>query len=226
MKASALRIPFVWKDRRPIFLERCLYLPGHYEAHETWERVPWEDPLVFGNSNPVVIEYCSGNGEWICGKAKEFPEKNWVAIEKRFDRARKIWARLHRENLPNVFVVCGEAFIFTKHYAPIRSVQEVFVNFPDPWPKLRHAKHRLIRKEFLKEVEKILVSKAQVMFTTDDREYLTRMIQEVLPHFAWKSKVGEPYFTTDDPLFGPSYFLKLWKSRGRTIYHLPFEVIS
>lgn len=113
---------------------------------------------MFGNSRPIVIEYCSGNGQWICNQAKNNPHLNWVAVEKRFDRARKIWGGLHRENLTNLIVICAEAVVYTRYYMPRSSVSELYVNFPDPWPKLRHAKHRLIRSEFLKEVEKTLIS--------------------------------------------------------------------
>lgn len=225
-KASDLRIPFTWENRFPVLLDRCLYIPGYYTQHENWKIVPWEDPSMFGNSRPVVIEYCSGNGQWICAQAKNQPHLNWVAVEKRFDRARKIWARLHRENLTNLIVVCAEAVVFTRHYVPCKTVTEMFVNFPDPWPKLRHAKHRLIRSEFLAEVEKILIPGGTAHFTTDDRPYVDLMLEVVAGHPLWSSKLPFPHFTTDIPDFGSSYFCDLWKRKGRSIYHLQFEVIS
>lgn len=225
MKASELRIPFTWEERHPILLDRCLYIPDHYDDHAKWQKVPWEDPKMFGNMLPVSIEYCSGNGQWICQKAKEYPEKNWVAVEKRFDRARKIWASLHRLKLPNVYVICGEAVVFSRFYAPHRSATQVFVNFPDPWPKLRHAKHRLVQAEFLQELQNVLVPHGEVMFTTDDLDYLKQMIEVVSQNPHWKPKIEDPYFRLDDPHFGPSYFATLWKAKGRKIYHFPSEFL-
>jgi tRNA (guanine-N7-)-methyltransferase len=226
MKRSELKIPFVWKDRHSVLLDRCLYIPDHYSDHSKWEKISWEDPRMFGNKKPVSIEYCSGNGQWICQKAKENPGHNWVAVEKRFDRARKIWGSLKRENLSNVFVVCGEATVFSLFYAPCNSVDQIFVNFPDPWPKLRHAKHRLIQTHFLDAVQQVLVPRGKALFTTDDKIYLEQMIEVVRSHPTWVTSLEEPYFELDHPYFGDSYFATLWKSKGRLIYHFPCEVVG
>lgn len=205
-----LKIPFTWENRRPILQDSFLYIPPVYQRHDEWKKAPF-----FDNQRPVVIEYCSGNGEWICNRAKNEPDISWIAVEKRFDRSRKIWARLHRENLSNLIVVCGEALTFSKFYVLEKTISKIYVNFPDPWPKLRHAKHRLIRPEFLEEVEKILLPNAQAIFTTDDRNYAEQM-QEVM---TWKKiKV-----TSDISDFGSSYFLDLWKKFGRSIYQLEYE---
>lgn len=219
-----LRIPFVWKDRHTVLLDRFLYIPGYYQQHNEWKILPWKDPAMFGNDHPVVIEYCSGNGQWICDRAKNNPHLNWVAVEKRFDRSRKIWVRLHREKLANLIIVCGEAIAYTKHYVPPCSVSEIYVNFPDPWPKLRHAKHRLICTEFLEQIEKIITPKGKAIFTTDDRSYVDQMLEVVSGQVYWKPLSPSPYFTTEWPDFGSSYFCDLWKGKGRCIHHLPFEV--
>lgn len=226
MKTVAdLRIPFLWKDRHPVLLDRCLYIPSFFHLHNEWKVIPWSDPQIFGDNKPVIIEYCSGNGQWICDRAKAHPNVNWVAVEKRFDRARKIWARLHREELTNLFVVCGEALTFTRYYVPKASVSEVFINFPDPWPKLRHAKHRLVSKDFTNALECILVPQGKVMITTDDLPYVNYVL-EVISQSQWKPLCPEPFFKTDVPDFGSSYFCDLWKKKGRSIYHLLFEALS
>lgn len=226
MKTAAdLRIPFTWMERRAIILERCLYIPGYLERHEQWERLPWSDNALFGNHQPVVVEYCSGNGIWICERAKENPHLNLVAVEKRFDRARKIWARLHREEIPNLFVVCGEGIVFSRYYVPLQSISQVFVNFPDPWPKLRHAKHRIIRKEFLEEVEKIAVPRGKATFVTDDFPYVEEMLRTVAKHPRWRSTLPPPHYTTTWPEeYGTSFFFDLWKKKGKQIHYLHYEV--
>lgn len=223
-RPSDLRIPFVWQDRHTVLLDRFLYIPGFYEHHDEWKILSWSDPSMFGNTRKVAIEYCSGNGQWICERAKNHPELNWVAVEKRFDRSRKIWVRLHRENLSNLIVVCGEAIAYTKYYVPPHSVSEIYVNFPDPWPKLRHAKHRLIRSEFLQQVQKVMIPNGKAVFTTDDRPYVDQMLEVVAGNPLWKPLSPFPYFTTEWPDFGSSYFCDLWKGKGRSIHHLPFEV--
>lgn len=208
--AKDLIIPFAWPDRRPILLDRFFYVPGHYDY--TPEMIPF-----FEKQQPIILEYCSGNGQWIGARAKQNPHLNWLAVEKRFERARMIWMKSHRENLPNLVVACSEGAVFTRYYAP--KVAEVFINFPDPWPKLRHAKHRLVRAAFLQELLDIVEIGGKATCVTDDAGYAGEMRKEFekCPH--WKF-----LFTANEwPDYGRSFFNDLWRRRGRTIYYLSYE---
>lgn len=208
--AKDLRIPFSWEERRPILLDRFLYLPQKYD--HTSLTVPF-----FEKELPIFIEYCSGNGQWIGDRARQNPQFNWIAVEKRFERARKIWLRIHREHLPNLFVVCGEAREFTRFYAP--QAAEIYVNFPDPWPKLRHAKHRLVTHLFLNELLAIVAVNGKVTCVTDDANYAAQMIQEFEKcpdwHLAFQ---GQQW-----PDYGRSFFNDLWIQKNRLINYLSYE---
>ncbi len=217
-KACELKIPFVWTDRRPIILEKFLYIPKAYDFHEQWERTPWSDPRFFGNDRPVALEYCSGNGQWICEKAKLHPEINWVAVEIRYDRARKTWLRLHRDNLPNLFIICGEASVVTRHYLPRESLSKIFVNFPDPWPKLRHAKHRLIQEPFLNDAACLAKPGCEATFVTDDAIYAAQMVEELAKSAAWRPS-GK---ILDGESYGSSFFADLWKKKGYSIHFMDY----
>lgn len=218
-RASDLRIPFVWADRHSILLEKCLYIPSFYDRHKEWSILPWSDPLIFGRKAPVKIEFCSGNGQWIGEKAKLHPEILWVAVEKQFDRARKIWARRFREGLDNLFVVCGLAEPFIRHYVPEDSVDEIFVNFPDPWPKLRHAKHRLIQKSFMNDLSRIVRKGGKATFVTDDSIYRDQMRKEILESKKWESEFSNPHYITQWPEYGDSWFYDFWLSKGKEIFY-------
>lgn len=221
--ANDLRIPFTWAERRPILLDRFFYMPGFFERYEEWNPFSWSDPELFGNDQPVVIEFCSGNGQWIGDRAKQNPHLNWVAVEKRFERARKIWLKLHREEIPNLYVVCGEAVEFSRYYAPEASASEIYVNFPDPWPKRRHAKHRLVSSEFLEVLERITTPQGKATFVTDDWDYASQMIQQLEKFPAWQPLLPPPFFTTQWPDYGNSFFADLWKEKGRTIHYIPYQ---
>lgn len=222
-KRTDLRIPFVWKDRHPVFLERLLYIPGFYDKHKEWSVLPWSDERFFHQNNPVMIEYCSGNGEWICDRAEQHPELNWVAVEKRFDRSRKIWARMQRKNLSNLFIICGEASAATEHYIPKDSLTEVFVNFPDPWPKPRHAKNRLITASFLQKLALATRSGGKATFVTDDPIYTAQILEELKGSQSWMHLIEAPHYTVDLPNYGTSFFADLWKQKGREIHYIPFK---
>ena len=214
MQLSDFKIPFGWEERRPVFLEKSFYLPPALEEHG--ERLDFS--RVFAIDRPIAIEYCSGNGHWILNQAQMHPQINWIAVEKDFERARKTWLKIVRSGLDNLFLVCGEALTFTRHYIPDSSIAEVYVNFPDPWPKRRHQKHRLIQKAFVDELARIGFFNLAATVVTDDVDYS----QQVIEAFSsWRSAFGKEPFVTEWPDgYGLSTFSELWHSKGRKIrYH-------
>lgn len=218
-KGSDLRIPFTWENRRPIILDRALYIPGHYDRHEEWGQLDWSSADIFGNNLPVIIEFCCGNGQWLAAQAKAYPEWNWVGVDKLFARARKAWAAIHRESLPNAFVICAEAKNFIQNYVSSSSIFAAHINFPDPWPKLRHAKHRLISQPFLQELSRILQPHGFVAIATDDMAHREWTLSEFS---SWRSLYPSPGYVLDLPHFGYSFFRDLWTRQGKNIYHLKY----
>ncbi len=208
-KAKDLLLPFSWQERRPFLTENFLYLPKQFTDHTSFSS-------LYDVKRPVSIEYCSGNGQWIAEKAASHPEKMWVAVEMDFERARKIWVKIDRFSLSNLLVVCGEALTFSEHYVPSGSVEEVYVNFPDPWPKKRHAKHRLFQAPFEKELERQLVKGGRGIFVTDDPLYAKQIRDLFSP---WKVL----YEGMEWESYGSSYFDSLWRSKGLKIHYLQVE---
>ncbi|MBI5346547.1 MAG: tRNA (guanosine(46)-N7)-methyltransferase TrmB [Chlamydiae bacterium] len=216
MKATDLKIPFTFEERRPIILDRLLYVPSHYDKHDQFDQ-----KISFPKEQKINVEYCSGNGEWIIDKAKKNPDINWIGVEKRFDRARKIWVKLHNNNISNLFVVLGEAEVFTKFYLQDKVISDIFINFPDPWPKRRHDKHRLFQDFFVLELRRVLLDAGQSTFVTDDPDTSDRMYQVMIKN-GFKSLYENPHFTEELQGFGSSYFDRLWRDMGRRIRYLQF----
>lgn len=220
IKAKDLWIPVSFKERRPLLLDQFFYLPSHFSGYEKFPLPPLSS--LFGKEAPVAIEYCSGNGEWIIEKAKAHPEYNWIAVEKRIDRVRKIWARGKNANLKNLLTVFGEAKTFTEHYLGDSSISRVYINFPDPWPKNRHSKHRLVQKPFALLLKRVLEPLGEAIFVTDDPEYSQQMIDAMLKESGWKSASPPPYYLNEWKNFGMSYFLDLWQKKNLSIHYHRF----
>ncbi len=221
MTPKDLKYPFRWKDRQPYLSDKVFYVPDYYTAHREWQLPSWEE--LFGNRHPVNIEYCSGNGLWITHKAKQFPEKNWVAVEWQFARARKIWSKMKNDNLNNMLVVAGEAITFTREYVLSKSIESVYVNFPDPWPKDKHAKNRLFQELFIDQLARVLKPQGTVTVATDDDVYSLQIAEKMRQNLSFQSKFEEPYYINNWPDYGESYFEALWKSQGKTINYFQFE---
>lgn len=209
MKPKDLPYPYGWDDRRPFLKDKIFYVPEYYEEHK--EELFPSFAEFFGNDNPVHLEYCSGNGEWIINRARENPDKNWVAVEIWFERVRKIYSKTINYGIENLMIISGEGLTFSRQYLREGCLNGVYVNFPDPWPKKRHAKHRIIQSPFVDELRRTLVPGGTVTLVTDDITYKEQMECEMEK---WHKVPPQ------QENYGSSFFERLWLSRGLEIHHL------
>jgi tRNA (guanine-N7-)-methyltransferase len=180
----------------------------------------WEHSDLFGNQKPVHVEYCSGNGLWIAERALSNPHINWVAVEMRLDRTRKIWSKIKNFQIDNLIVVNGEGEFATQAYFPKNSVSAIYINFPDPWPKRCHAKNRIVKTSFLNAIAEILKENGEITVVTDDPIFSEWTLQtfNISPQFS--SLIAAPHYKTEWPHYGDSFFDALWREKGCTIrYH-------
>lgn len=220
MKPENLKLPFQWNERKILVDDRIWYVPSYHDKYGEFNFPGWSAPEFFGNGNPVMIEYCSGNGAWLAAKAAANPLVNWVGIEKKVARVRKIWSKIKNLQLNNLIVICGEGSNATKRYLHDSSVKDIYINFPDPWPKTRHAKHRLMQPAFVEDMWRILNDSGTLTFVTDDPDYSAEVIRVLHRHKGFISKFSEPYYITDWEEYGTSYFERLWRDKGKIIrYH-------
>ena len=222
-KPSDLVIPFSFDQRKPINLDSFFFVPDFYKNHQEWGTLDLADEAIFPKKNPVHIEYCSGNGQWIIEKAKNNPNINWIAVEYLFDRARKIWLKKHNYGLKNLFVVFGEASCFTKYYLKDDSISNIFINFPDPWPKKKHIKNRLVNPCFMTEVSRIVQKNGVATLVTDDNDAKDWMAEACISSKKWESIYEYPYFVSSIEHYGDSYFDTLWRTKGKEIKYLQFS---
>jgi tRNA (guanine-N7-)-methyltransferase len=222
MKPKNLKSPLTWEERRPLIQDRVLFVPQYYDRHHEWPFPGWDHPEIFGRKAPIEVEYCSGNGLWVIEKARAHPERNWIAVERQFDRVRKIWSKMHNFGLSNLFIVCGEALTFTRFYVPDCSFAAIYINFPDPWPKQKHAKNRLLQEPFITQMARTSVSGAVATIVTDHFEYTTQINQAMLINQFWHACFPEPYFVTEWEDYGTSYFEALWREQGLKIHYMQY----
>ncbi|MBM3197810.1 MAG: tRNA (guanosine(46)-N7)-methyltransferase TrmB [Chlamydiae bacterium] len=220
MKPKDLSFPFVWNERRPLFSRGVLFVPKYYEHHNQWDTTEWLS--IIASYPSVNVEFGAGNGDWIAEKAKKAQETLWIAVEKRFDRVRKIWSKQNNFSLSNLVVVCGAAEVFSAHYLPSICIDNIFINFPDPWPKAKHAKHRLLQRSFVHEMHRIAKAEGEVTIVTDDIPYSAQVLEQMQVG-NWKSKIASPGYTTEWFDYGESFFALLWKQKGKEIRYMPFN---
>lgn len=220
MKPKDLKRPFSWEERKVLLQDGVLFVPEYYNRYEEFVFPGW--PAIFGNDKPVCLEYCSGNGHWIERRAIEQPEFNWVGVEKRFDRVRKIWSKRENRKIDNLFVICGEALLSTQLYLQDETFHQIYINFPDPWPKEKHAKNRIVQQPFVSEMERILEKEGTATIVTDDVPYSEQVIAE-MRQGNFESIYPAPYYVNEREDYGSSWFEELWREKGRAIRYHEFK---
>jgi tRNA (guanine-N7-)-methyltransferase len=208
------KFPFSQESACIALHDGVFFIPPQVEIG-TFQFPGWE--AYFQEPAPVHVEFCSGNGSWIIEKALAFPSINWVAVEKRYDRVRKIWSKRTNSGIKNLLIVFGDARVFMKEYMPQQSVSEIYINFPDPWPKRRHAKHQIVNDLLFQEAKRVIIPEGRLIFVTDDEPYSSYFIerqQHCTSHFKQameKASVPENY--------GTSFFHDLFLSQGKKIHY-------
>jgi tRNA (guanine-N7-)-methyltransferase len=123
------------------------------------------------------VELGSGDGGFLAQYAKLHPERNFIGVERLLGRLRKLDRKANRLGLENVRAVRMEAAYLVEHLLPPGSAQALHVYFPDPWPKRRHHKHRLINDGFPVQAAQALAAEGVLYLRTDDADYFGRMNQ-------------------------------------------------
>ena len=170
----------------------------------------------FGNTNPVLIEIGSGKGRFLISTATERPDHNLIGIEKSLHYHRVIRDRVLKRHLTNVRLINHDAFLVLRDMIPDASIAELHIYFPDPWPRKKEQKRRIIRPEVLKEIRRVLVDGGWAIYVTDHREYFEVAAPLIEAEFRAERRIPGP----DDPP-RTNYEAK-YRAEGREIYEVRF----
>jgi tRNA (guanine-N7-)-methyltransferase len=177
---------------------------------------PLDFPALFGNTNPVVVEIGSGKGRFLVTTARERPDVNLVGIEKSLHYHRVIVDRIARAGLENIRAINHDAFPVLSRMIPAASVDEIHIYFPDPWPRPRERKRRMVRDEVLEEIRRVLRPGGNGIYVTDHKEYFEKAAPLIERFFRAERRTPGP----DDPP-RTNYEAK-YREEGRSIYEIRF----
>ena len=134
----------------------------------------------------VLVDLGCGAGNFLMGLAAQHPRDDCIGFELRYKRLVKSARKLEREHLTNVWLVRAEAEHFGAYF-PAASIDRVFVNFPDPWPKRSHWKKRLMNQVFLRELERVLKPGGALCLKTDHAGYFLHSLGVVHARAGWRT---------------------------------------
>jgi tRNA (guanine-N7-)-methyltransferase len=130
---------------------------------------------IFATEQPLEVELGSGDGSFLVERAKRGPDHNFVGVERLLGRIRKMERKARRAGLENLRGIRIESAYFLEYLLPAQSTTALHIYFPDPWPKRKHRRHRLINERFPSLAHAALKSDGVVYLRTDDQDYFSQM---------------------------------------------------
>ena len=169
---------------RSYVLRQGRFSPGQQRAYEEllprfgvpYSTAPLDFRALFGRSAPVVVEVGSGMGETTARIARENPQNDYLAIEVHAPGVGSLLKRVGELGLANVRVVRHDAVEVLRDMVPRESLAGLHVFFPDPWPKKRHHKRRLIQEPFAALAAARLAPGGRLHVATDWQEYAEHVL--------------------------------------------------
>lgn len=143
----------------------CLDPNAHYDLHQ-----------VFGRTAPLIVEIGFGNGESLAETAKNNPDKDYLGIEVHRPGVGHLMLLLNQQEINNVRIYCHDAIDILEHKLANHSLAGVHLFFPDPWPKKKHHKRRIVKPSFIQLLIKKLAPEGYFHAATDWQNYAENML--------------------------------------------------
>lgn len=173
---------------------------------------------IFQNDFPIYIEVGCGKGQFIMDLAQKYPQINFIGIEKYDSVVIRGLEKLLVNPLPNVRFIQKDALRLTDFFAN-GEVDRLYLNFSDPWPKVRQAKRRLTHPAFLKKYRQILKNESKICLKTDNFGLFEYSMMTLNQDSAFAiDQISLDYHETPDNI--PTEFELKFVSQGKKIFYI------
>lgn len=176
---------------------------------------------IFKRKAPVVLEIGFGMGGSLLEMAKANPDFDFIGIEVHKPGVGALFSALAQSGLQNIRVYCHDAVEVLAQCIPDHSLQKVLILFPDPWPKKRHNKRRLISQEFIAKLLPKLEHKGILHLATDWQDYAEQMLEVVSTFSELQNLADDGKFLQGDRLRPLTKF----EQRGTKLGHEIFDIV-
>ena len=132
---------------------------------------------LFPKPQPLEVELGCGDASFLAEYARRNPDQNFIGVERLLGRIQKLDRKGRRAGLANLRGVRIESSYFLKYLLPPHAATALHIYFPDPWPKKKHRRHRLINENFPALARAALAPDGVVYLRTDDTDYFAQMTE-------------------------------------------------
>lgn len=189
---------FVQRARRltPKKQQILTKLSSRYLLHVNNGRIDFNS--IFPHSAPIILEIGFGMGDSLWQMIKTQPAKNFIGIEVHSPGVSTLIEKLATEPHDNIKIYHDDAIVVLKQCIPDKSLQQILLFFPDPWPKRRQHKRRIVQLEFIELISQKLIPNGTFHMLTDCQDYARhsqKIIQQTQPQTTFKEKNSSLYTT-------------------------------
>lgn len=163
---------------------RLRYVPGQYQFLQNHDKAITEPEKgkyklnnAFTNNNPIHVELGCGKGKFLRETALKNPNINYFGFEKSVKVAYRCAKSTFENDPDNYFVVYSNGDILKEVFEP-ESIERIYLNFSDPWPKPSHYKRRLTHKSFLDVYKMVLVKSGEIHMKTDNNDLFEYSLEQ------------------------------------------------
>jgi tRNA (guanine-N7-)-methyltransferase len=205
--------------------------PGQQRAlEELWPNYgiefsdsPLKLPDLFGRRAPVTLEIGFGNGDNLAQLARRHPERDFLGVEVHRAGVGRLLLALDNEALGNVRIVCHDAVEVLTRQLPPACLDEILILFPDPWPKKRHHKRRLLQTPFAALAASRLVPAGVLRLATDWQPYAQEMLAVLSATPALENLAGAQGYVPRPSEREPTRFERRGERLGHEVWDLAFR---
>jgi tRNA (guanine-N7-)-methyltransferase len=184
-------------------------------------QVPRLNPVEFFERNaPLHVDLGCGDGSFLCEMARQFPNRNFLGIERLTKRVDKV--RRRAEKIENVRVLRADTLFAVRDLLPESSVEAFYLLFPDPWPKRRHQFRRIFTRQFLDAIAIALEREGILRIATDQIDYFHEIEQLSRAHREFRVVPK----SLDDTAFPETKFERQFREQAAPIHRLTLRKTS
>ena len=187
---------------------------------------PLDLDRLFGRPAARTVEVGFGAGEALTALAGSEPARDFLGIEVYPPGVGRLLARCHEAGLENVRVAMADAFDVLERWLAPSSVEEILVWFPDPWPKKRHHKRRLVQSRFASLVHQVLEPGGRLHLATDWEPYAEHMLEVLEAHPGFSNCAAPDRFMPRPERRRETRFEHRGRSRGHRVFDLAWRAAA
>ena len=184
------------------------------------KRPDWQS--LFGNTNPIKLEIGFGMGNFLIEMAAKEPASNFIGIDFYHKGIRKLMTRIKKLQLENIRVVYGDIRSKIPILFKDRELNNIYINFPDPWPKKKHVKRRLIKPEFIKQLAQKLSLEGTAYLATDSESYAYEMLEYFNAETLFQNLNSQQGFLKERINLPKTKYEKNFINAGEKIFYLEY----